>query len=47
MTSELYRAVADAMRETVKTLGLGAVKALSWFPSNRKTNHNHQTFLHD
>ena len=39
MTSELYRAVANAMRETVKTLGLSAVKALSWFPSNRKDSH--------
>ena len=40
MTSELYRAISDAMRETVKTLGLSAVKALSWFPSNRKDSHD-------
>ena len=34
---DIERAVTDAVHETVKALGIEAVRALSWFPSNRDT----------
>ena len=30
------KAIREAVEETIKALGMDSVKALSWFPRNRK-----------
>lgn len=33
---DIEAAIRQAVHETVAALGIGALKALSWFPSNRE-----------